>query len=267
MCRKKSSNIMTLIKLENFTSFVSGLKCVKIKNEKLKYTGNLYKFFAVVISLIITAEFLKDSYTNVQRTLDVFNITVVLTFTFNELSILFTYLFMVVNTIFVKCGIRMKIYEALIEIDKELEFDDVDQNKKFKKNAILFYLIYISFKTFHCVYNSLMWPQFHIWFFHFCSIVIDFQTIHFILEINIIARRFEILRYNLERIAFKSMNLEIQDGLITSFWKDHHERKKMDCIKILSILNKLTNIIEDINYFYGSTVIFYKLFNYNIIFK
>lgn len=257
---EKSSSVKTLIKLGNFTNFASGLKCVNIKNEKLEHSGKFYKIFAIIIFMIITIEFLKSSYMNIQLTLDVFNITVVMTFTFSEMATLFTYLFMVVNTIFAKHKIRMKIYEALVEVDEELEFDDINHSKTFKRNTVLFYLTYVSLKIFHCVSNSIMWPQFHIWVFHFCSIAIDFQIIHFVMEINIVARRFEILRLSMERIVCKNVDLELQDGFIANLWKNEQIHKKLNCSKLLSTLNKLTNIIEDINYFYGSTVI---IFNYN----
>lgn len=247
-------NIKVLIKFYDFNNFFVGLGCMKIENDKLKLRGRLYKIFACVIALIATIDFLKCCYLNIWVSLNLLNFSVVLTFSFNGITVFFAYILMFSNIIFWKPYSKLKIYEKIVKIDQALQFGDIKINTILQKNILFVYTSYFIFKIINVIYHHHIWPEFYMGVYHYYSIAIDLQILNFILEISMLSRRFEILRCRLNKFASRNVDLEFQDCVVTYFWKIHHEPKYVNSTKLLWTFNKLTDLIDDMNSFYSSMV-------------
>lgn len=196
-----------------------------------------------------------------------FNFSVAITFLVNQISIVITlWIILIYNAAF-NTKKTLKIYRILIDIDEIIEFPS-ERNKSIKRTITIFFVTWITFRIAQWTISSLIWPKHNTIASNISIFIIDFSLVRFIFEINIIARRFEYLnRYLIHKHEIEN-DLQIfyvQDSIITRFWrmKDLSKVKiNLSHEKILSIHNKLIEIVSMITTCYDTLVNFHKYYNF-----
>lgn len=263
---KVESNIIVFVKYTNIIFNIVGLKRIETRRNELQVVGKRYKMYSTVLLLSVIFWYIYFAIINIRKIYK-FNFSVAITFLVNQISIVITlWIILIYNAAF-NIKKTLKIYRILIDIYEIIEFPS-ERNKSIKRTITIFFLTWITFRIAQWTISSLIWPKHNTIASNISIFIIDFSLVRFIFEINIIARRFEYLnRYLIHKHEIEN-DLQIfyvQDSIITRFWrmKDLSKVKiNLSHEKILSIHNKLIEIVSMITTCYDTLVNFHKYYNF-----
>lgn len=264
----ENSDIATLLKSYHFITFLFGSLRIKIVDGQLQRIGKIYKIFAFVLTLAIVEEFIKTIYSHIIVTSQLFDKIVTITFITSEIFLLISYTILIFYNVCFNSENFSKLYKTLIKVDLELEIDDKVLCDKFKYKVFIFHLLYGAFKSFQVILNFVKWPMYSMAYNNFCCVVLDLELLHFMIEAEIVARRFELLgkriaNINLRRSMEIEVDFDIVDGIFYGSWKNDSKCKPISPAKILSMYQKLIDCTKNLNNCYGLVVILHNYFYVN----
>lgn len=244
-----------------YIKFFFGTQKLKIYNNKIVETSGFYKiyslFLLVCVPTIIINELLRYLNQAYGKTPTTVIVILVLTYT----TQCFNYMVTLINGIFYS-KILKKILENLMKIDCILE--DVDFT--FKLNFVFAIIIYFILKSAQILIDFVSWNLmlYRIMIiFYFMSNSLDFEILHFVIKLNIVAKQFEVLNQNLILYGLKNHNIELSDlerksNILHKIWKNRLSNKRCESMhidQILKVYKILLDTVDDLNSFYGLMVI------------
>lgn len=229
-------------KLSEYDGFKFTESCRFYKNTFVLLS--IVQFFIVTLSMDPIIEEIKKITSTAHLTL--------MMLTFTMLSAAHTVI--ILHGIFYGSKLQKSILNSIMKVDTYLSFP---KSPNFKFHVVFVHLIYALLKLGHlsfdmCTLDSyVLLPQF---LNHFSIIAFEVEILHYIIEINEVAKRFDYLN----NLLASSLNLKYTEGVLMKMWE-----KKVIKYGYISLNNKnsmkiyyeLCQIVDNIVSCYGLAVI------------
>lgn len=257
------SNIYDFVRYSNKINYVLGVKTLNIKNEQFRKTNNSYKIYGWVLTFSLFIWTASTFEKNVRRYRErTPSLSLISTYVLSQVTLLLLLLVVQVNNIIFGSRNTRMMLSLLLKTDMKIQFEKTRQNKYIKISVILTYLVYfiIKFIQFYINFSRTVINQFP---YQCGCILADIHTIKFILETNLVARRFEVLNYRLKMLMKFGLNTYDEgDSILIRFWRTKNKHFSEDeCIKnyfpiekLLSAHNELSRVVEKLNRQYSMMV-------------
>lgn len=274
---EKSDDLDFLIKFFGNMKYIIGLKKIKLENGSIRLMGKIYKLystiFLIIISTLVAYNF--TLYTNPYYSTN-FSFSVKLTLSFTQIALWTSYIAVTLRGIYTIPKMKLKMYNTLKLIDISLTFPIEEKSNNFKIWTVGVHVIFFIIKF--ILYMGDVWAwTFNATFYmvHFVAFVVDLEFLDRIIEINMIARRFEKLNFclkSLKKICCANVcaDFDMKDGLLLKLWRKNFNAqidisKKVDAMQLFQIYEKLSIAIKEINNIFGIPVFFtfYIISTYN----
>lgn len=255
-----------LYKTYKFVNFVFGTKKLS-KYDGFEFTesNRLYKFIFVLLSTIqlFIIIFSMDSLIEeIKKNSSLAHLALMMT---NFIMLSVAHVSVILHGIFYGGKIQKSIMISIMRVDAYLNFPD---SSNFKIRIVLVHSVYAFFKFCHLCFDmctldyNILLAQF---LNHYSLIAFEVEILHYIIEINEVARRFEYLN----DLLASSLNLKYTEGFLMKLWERKsiiQENMFQNMESSMKIYADLCQIVDDIVSCYGLTVteIFYMIFNFCI---
>lgn len=275
---KQGKNIFALAKIIGNFKFIFGTRNFKVVNDKIEANEKVYKGFCIFLGIIIFAISLESFYTfnmieskrsSIKRLL--MNLTV---------FCLFSTYFNIMFPIFFSSTPKINTFNLLIEIDKVLRNWILPDDKCYLKITKFLFSIILILKSIGTVYELLEFRDISkilpYLIMNLIILMTELETLSFLIEANLIARRLEILNYSLVRIGTKKFGIKVdffeaENNLFGSVWNKKYnncsdEYYHDDAIVIFfeiyyKILNAISTLYSNYYFTVNNVHIFQRNFN------
>lgn len=250
---KQGGDIIALANTVGKFKFIFGTRNFTVVNNKIEDNGIFYKGFSFFLGIIIAITFFINIYvyynemddTGIKHLLMILNI----------FSLYSTYANIIFPIIF--SSTRKITFNLLIEIDDVLRSWKLVNNNHDIKITIFLLSIVIILKIFQTAFDIILTVNNSLFgiviiILNLIVFVTELESISFLIEANLIARRLEILNNSLIRIGTKKFGAKVDflgagNNLLSLIWNKKHMNYSEKCFN--------DGVIED---FYE---IYYKIFN------
>lgn len=207
------SNIYKFVLYMNRINAIFGMK---IMNDDLQ-TASWNKIYGTIILSIILILMFLSTPINVSIFKENYHLlSLTVTYALCQISVILAILMIHIESLIFAFNYSRDIFNMLLQIDRKLDFEKTKQNQGIKTTIILSYVTYVLMKSIH-IYFNLCWSLLHTMPYQLCCIIWDLQAIRFVLEVNFIARRFEVFNQNLT--MYTKVEVEKLDGILIRIWR------------------------------------------------
>lgn len=248
------SNIHTLFNLYKYLEWPLCIKTIDINN--LKGLSVLYKFFVAIYSIAITFALSWFCYVNILHVAPFQTLSFIIIMNMAYLSISMCYVAVVVHSAFFASKSGLDIYVSFTKIDSLLNLINDREKHKFLKTLLMLHIVYFLLRCFQIFIDVLAWSNVYMIIFYICTVVVDLKILNFYIICHSVAVRFEILNRNLiDSDVFKT-DFELKSGMLTEIWSHIliEGRHKLDYSHCLAIYNRLADLIDHVNNYFGIPV-------------
>lgn len=242
------NNIFTFTKLTNIFYYFTGLKRISVKNHKINDVGIAYKVCSFFFFFSLFICFLYVTFLNFVMS-KMYSLSLVITFTLSQVSMSFIIFANLIYCVGFRADINKEMYNTLLEIDEITNFTTANQNKGIKTSIVAVMLFWFIIKSIQCLINFYTY-LFYYTPYNISLCILDLQIIRLVFEINIIARRFEVLNYHLSRTYIKEndyKNFDKRDSILMRFWRitDFSEIKPNNaCENLIFVCSKQVEVVN-----------------------
>lgn len=266
-------NLCAFLTFTNQIYTFVGLKKIAIGDGPVLVTiGYIYKIFASILTICLSSLLIHHTSFNIGVYAGFRSFCLILIYALSQYSALVTYFIASFKNITIDLKTTKNLYSLLLEIDTNIEYKKTSQNKSQELFMVLVYVLYGVLRFCQIYANQLVWSRFFSWTYNASCILIDLQLIRFIFEINVVARRFEVLNCRLKSYLKNNCNeknYDVRDGALSKLWSTRNNKiidvkinGKEDLEMLLSTYNKLIEVVDTLNSCYGLLVSM-NIFNYD----
>lgn len=237
-----------------------GFQRIKLVRGKITYPGKFYKIYCIILSFITYAAayiaFGKNFIPNLSHNIPY---PLMISLIINIISVVIGYLALLIDSLYFSNENYGKMYNLLLKTAHELNFGCAKQCQIFK--IILFFVHVLIFivKILFFIPDLKLQKSWYSLSGHFMVYVNDLETMHFIIETNLIAKLFENL--NKKLILFSKNKFSAKSGFLIKIWKSNSKIdtrvKNQTILQLIQICDSLFDIINSLNYSYMVLVIIY----------
>lgn len=236
---------------------------IQVCGNRIKSTNVLYKAYGWILSIILSSLLFFTTFRNIHHIFQKYNsLSLTVTYSLSVISIFLSFVFIQADRMLYGFQYIKNLYVLLLRIDLKIQ-NEHQQYKDIIETSRLIHCVYFFFKSVHIVVDYFCLST-NVFPLHICHIIMDLQIIRFVLEVNLVARKFETLNQLLS--VTNSTNptktfLEESDRLLIRFWRT--SIKKFDkrfllvnrCNeKLFFAYNELSMIMENLNSRYSLMV-------------
>lgn len=253
-----NKRIQVLLQYYNYFTFIFGFQKLKLINGKIFNTGKFYKLFACVFMIILVYfnfRGVRYKYIKKYKHRSVPFAISVSVFYFLTIT---GYIIILINSLFFSQEIYEKILTTISNVYNRLNFKN-DKVYYLKRNITTVHTIYFIFKIIFFIVDYISSPNsLYVIFMQLLMVGLDLETIHFAMELNIVARLFEMV--NSEFKNFSTYKIDIKSGILARMWSEkkidsiHYNKTENRLIKMLKNYDDLVNVVFHLNSRYKITV-------------
>lgn len=256
-----SSDLCRLIETYKYTKFIIGTQKIKICKGTVVEMGLLYKIYSWFLGLVLPAIIFTHVIQFIKNSLGKFIITmfIVIILTHSTLAT-----FHIMSTIS-KSKFFKNIVQGIIEFDNILNIQNIKKPFLYPKLCLVL-IFYIVLKIFQIFYDYLSWdsPSYILIVpFYLISCIMEIEVGYFVVETNILARRFEILNellknYGTNKLHMTKMHIETDFGILHRIWENKNGNlEKFHCSDLYRFMKAykiLVDVTKEMSNYYGLTV-------------
>lgn len=259
LSKKIKREVIDAMKYQNAICFIFGVQKVHIISDKIVPVGKYYKLYSIFIFLILTTGMFWSVVINVKRNSNN-SLSVLLTTITSYASMIVAYMVTAINCFMFSPEITKEIFNSFLKVDQNFLLLQNSRKNNVKTMVVLLHSFYIVLKSFLTLVDLIDWMTLDTIIGHICTSVIDLEILHFIINVEVTARAFELLNRRLAKLSLpKSIDFDIKDGLMAKIWKRdisviNNNLSEKSIKKCIAVYNQLAEIIDSINFSFGLTV-------------
>lgn len=262
---KPTNSIIVFMTFSNKILQIMGLKRIQIHNKRFADMKIHYIIYKVVLLLTILILLFMNTC-QFELTMGFGWFCIIFAYSLAHLTISINLSICMLRDTVLGTKMIKGIYSKLSTIDSFINFPSFEHNRNARKMIAFIYSIYLILKMTHLLYNINVWEEYSQWDYFAACVIVDCDMIRFSLELNAVSRQFELLNNNLkffDRLKCKFVKCNELDGVLVRIWNvkrfeirenSVHMSDKNRLEKLLSIHNKLVEVIYRLNGYYGLTV-------------
>lgn len=245
-----------LTKIYNYIDWFFGIRKLIATEGKIVKTGYFYRIIFFIITLCVMIIIVNRNIYSIYSETNDTSIILTALITLSYLVMVIAYFIMMIQNISFCPNETMKVFVLFSDLEKCL--GTINRNHNI---TVLFqHVLIISFKLILSIIEINLWDinYLDIIPYHFLMLSFELEILHFIIEVNIVARYFEKLNnhlnFHLDGIPVNCL----YDGILLKFWKSNCENlsgSNIDTKSLIFIVDKLANVIGSLNFCYGTKVI------------
>lgn len=261
----ENSDIHTLFNLYKYLDWPLCVKSMDMNN--LKVFGKSYKLFVAIYCAFITAALAWFCYVNILYTALFKTLSSIIILNMAYLSISTCYVAIVVHSAFFASESAFDIYINFTKIDNILNLMNNREKYKFSKTILILHIIYILIRCIQIFVDILAWSNVYMIIFYMCTVTVDLKILSFFVICHSIAVRFEILNRKLIDSDMSKTDFELKSGMLNEVWGDAfiEGRQKLDFSHCLAVYNRLADLIDHVNAYFGIPVSFFTILQFSKI--
>lgn len=254
-------HVSILLKCYEISRTPIGIQKIKLVQGKIAYPGKFYKTYSIILLLVTCAVVKKAALKYFLRDIENYPIPLYFSQLVNIAILVFGFLAIFINGLYFSNKNYGKMFVFLMETTRDLNFNLAKRCRSFKIKLTIFHAIFLIFKISFYLPDIAQFKSLYSLSAHFIIYVSDLETIHFIIETNLIARLFENL--NSKLTLFSKKKLSTKNGFLIKMWKTNYETDKIDThqsgifFKLIKTCISLFDIIDNINHSYAILVSIY----------
>lgn len=170
-----------------------------------------------------------------------------------------------INCVFMMPEKGVDIYRALTKIDTIVDIMNKKNRSKLLKIMIFIHVVYLTIRSVQFFYDIFVWPDFSLFVYYATSVSIDLKFINFVIISHLVAVRFEVLNAAMMNLKFceGKSSFDLKYGILISWWYPTVDGyfvgdKNMNISSFLALYNRLADLIDDINAYFGVPVSFFE---------
>lgn len=248
----KYDHVTILLKCYEFSNTPIGLLKVKLVQGNIKYPGKFYKIYSFLLFIITCVAAKVTIGTYFLQDIANFPFPVYFSQVIYIITIVIGFVVMFIDS-FSNTNYR-KMISLLMKTTHDLDFDCAKRCQNFKRKLIFIHGFLIMTKIFFFFPDLTKFRTMCSLSAHLMIYINDLETIHFMIETNLIARLFENMNNKLKLFSVKK--LSTKNGFLMKMWKTNFisdndiNSSERILIKLLQNCNSLFDIVDNSNHNY-----------------
>lgn len=263
--KKIRREVIESMNYQNTMCCLFGMQKIRIESDKIVAVGKYYKLYSIFLFSVLTTGMIWSIIINLQASSKE-SLSIILTTFTSYASMLVAYIVTSINCFMIGPEITKEIFSNFLSIDQNLLLLQNSRKISVKSMVMILHAFYIFLKSFHVLIDLYTWMRLDTAISQICTLVVDFEILHFIINVEITARCFEMLNRRLMNLNLPScIDFDIKDGLMARLWK--RDISTVNSIltgkgikKCIAVYNQIAEIIDNINISFGLTVMIYNIY-------